>query len=88
MKVVFKESFARDLGRVRDRNLLARLKKLIEQAEGAEGSEAIPNLKKLKGGHGYYRIRVGDWRVGLIVEGSLLTFVRFLHRSEIYRYFP
>lgn len=48
----------------------------------------MTNLKKLKGGGNYYRIRVGEYRIGIIVEGDAITFVRCLHRKEIYRYFP
>lgn len=36
----------------------------------------------------YYRIRVGDYRLGLALEGDTVILVRFLHRKEIYRYFP
>lgn len=47
------------------------------------------DLKKLSGGRGaYYRIRVGDYRLGLEVEGDVVVFVRCLHRRDMYRYFP
>ena len=46
------------------------------------------NLRKLRGSDRYYRIRVGEYRVGLSVEGDTVTFVRFLHRKDVYRYFP
>ena len=36
----------------------------------------------------YYRIRVGDYRVGFVFEQGAVTFVRCLNRKEIYRYFP
>ncbi|MBP1468695.1 type II toxin-antitoxin system RelE/ParE family toxin [Candidatus Chloroploca sp. M-50] len=36
----------------------------------------------------YYRIRIGDYRLGLFVEDDTITVVRFLHRRDIYRYFP
>jgi len=40
------------------------------------------------GGDRYYRIKIGDYRIGMTVEGNLVTLVRFLHRKDIYRYFP
>ena len=46
------------------------------------------DLKKLSGGGDYYRIRVGDYRTGIALEGETVAFVRCLHRKEIYRYFP
>ncbi len=45
-------------------------------------------LKKLKGFDGAYRIRIGDYRVGLFIVQETITFARVLHRKEIYRYFP
>ncbi len=48
----------------------------------------VAGLKKLRGEGGYYRVRVGDYRVGLAVEQDVVVFVRVLHRREVYRYFP
>jgi mRNA interferase RelE/StbE len=50
--------------------------------------QEVENLKKLRGGDRYYRIRIGDYRIGLAVEESTVIFVRFLHRKDVYRYFP
>lgn len=87
MKIEFKESFFKDLRQVKDKSLLARVKEIIENVEKAEKLDEITNFKKLKGGRGYYRVRVGDYRIGLI-ESETVTFVRILNRREIYRYFP
>lgn len=88
MNVAFKESFRKDLRTVKDKALLRRVGELIEAVEQAQQQEAIANLKKLKGGGSYYRLRVDDYRVGLTIENQVVTFVRFLNRKEIYRYFP
>jgi mRNA-degrading endonuclease RelE of RelBE toxin-antitoxin system len=47
----------------------------------------IRNLKKLKAQGSHYRIRMGDYRLGLVIEEDTVCFVRFLHRSEIYKFF-
>lgn len=88
MKVEFKESFLKDLRPVKDKNLLSRVKETIENLEKAEKLEEISNLKKLKGERGYYRIGIGDYRVGLKIEGDQVTFIRMLNRKDIYKYFP
>jgi mRNA interferase RelE/StbE len=88
MNTQFKESFTKDLRRVRNKDLLNRAKAVIETVEQAESLGQIPNLEQLKGWSKYYRIRVGDYRVGLVIERDVVTFVRFLHRKDIYRYFP
>lgn len=89
MKVEFKKSFAKDLKKKSyDRKLLIKVEQIIGQIDEAENPHLIPNLKKLKAEGDYYRIRFGDYRIGLIIEDDTATFVRLLHRSEIYRYFP
>ena len=88
MNVEFKASFAKDLRKVRDERLKERVRETIEQVEQAGSLQEITNMKKLKGETGYYRVRVGDHRLGLSVEGDIVTFVRFLHRKDMYRYFP
>ena len=88
MKVRFKASFAGDLRDLKDRSLLDRIKALIAQVEAAPGLTELSNLKKLRGGGAYYRVRVGDYRVGIALEQDEVVFVRVLHRREVYRYFP
>ena len=87
MKVCFKASFATDLRSLKDKSLLERVIALIAKVESAESLPEIPNLKKFRGG-AYYRVRLGDYRVGLAVEENAVVFVRVLHRREVYRYFP
>ena len=61
---------------------------MIGQVEQAETLLDVASLEKLKGGGEYYRIRIGNYRVGLKLENNTAVFVRFLHRKDIYRYFP
>lgn len=89
MKVEFKKSFAKDLKkRSDDRKLLDKIRQIIENVDQAQDASQISNLTKLKAQGDYYRIRSGDYRIGLIIEGDTVIFVRLLHRSQIYRYFP
>ena len=88
MKVEFKRSFVEDLERVRDKGLKERVRQAIERVEGAQTFQEIENVRKLRGGERYYRIRIGDYRLGLVLEGDRVVFVRFLHRKDVYRYFP
>ncbi len=88
MTLEFRKSFARDLKKIKEKQLLQQIKEIIEEVEQLPSIGAINNLKQLKGGENYYRIRVGDYRIGLKLENETVVFVRFLHRKEIYRYFP
>ena len=88
MNTRFRESFDEDLSALTDAGLLRRIKRVIEQVEAARTFLQIPNLKRLDARGKYYRIRVGDYRVGFVFEHGAVTFVRCLNRKEIYRYFP
>lgn len=89
MKCDFRNSFARDLrARRKDKDFLARVKEVVEEVEQAADLSEISNLKKLKGETDYYRIRFGNFRIGVKVEADQVIFIRVLHRRDIYRYFP
>ena len=88
MKTAFKETFQRDLLFVRDKRLLRRVKAIIETIEASPSLADLPNLKSLKGTKNYFRLRIGDYRVGLVMDDETVIFVRLLHRKDIYRYFP
>jgi len=88
MKIEFRKSFAKDLLTILDNNLLIKIEEVIEQVKQAEKLSEVSNVKKLKGEVNYYRIRVGNHRIGIKLDGNLVLFIRVLHRKEIYRYFP
>ena len=88
MKTAFRESFDADLAKITDVALLRRIQRVIEQVEAAQTFQQIPNLKRLEAAGKYYRIRMGDYRIGFVFEHGTVTFVRCLNRREIYRYFP
>ena len=88
MKVEFKKSFVRDLERISDRPVKDRIRETIDKVEAASSLQEINDIKKLRGGERYYRIRIGRYRIGLVLDGDTLIFVRVLHRRDLYRYFP
>lgn len=47
-----------------------------------------PNIKKMKGSDDFYRLRFGDYRVGIHFKDDVLNFVRVAHRKDIYKKFP
>ena len=88
MKTAFLGSFVKDLRSIKDQNVRDRVAELIRAAEQAADLREIPSLKKLRAAGGYYRVCLGDYREGLTVRRNAVSFVRCLHRKEIYRYFP
>ena len=46
------------------------------------------SIRKLRGFDDYYRIRIGNFRVGFKKSYDQIIFMRVLHRKDIYRRFP
>ena len=88
MKTEFKKSFLKEINKVKNKSLKNAIADCIARAESAENISQIKNLKKLTGYDIYYRIRVGDYRIGIKVEKEIVYFVIFEHRKDIYRSFP
>jgi len=88
MEILFERSFERDLKKIRDKRLLKQVRNAIRRVEDAAGLSEITNLKKLQGFDSYYRIKVGDYRIGIELSEGKIIFVCLLARKDIYRYFP
>lgn len=88
MKVEFLRSFAKDVDELTSSVAKQRIMDLIRQVESASSIRQIPQIKKLKGLTSAYRIRVGDYRVGIFVTQGTVQFARVKNRKEIYRSFP
>ncbi len=88
MKVAFRESFAKDLKNIKLQSVLSRVREVIETIEKADSLSKLANLKKLRGGGNFFRVRIGDFRLGIVIENDTVIFVRFLNRKDIYKYFP
>ena len=89
MDLKFENSFKRDLKKIKDKNVLEELKKVIKDLEKLNKLRNLKgNLKKLRSGKNFWRISIGNYRIGLEIEGNTLIFVRILPRKEIYKYFP
>lgn len=82
-------SFIKDLKALKSTPYYENIKTLaFEEIPQILTIEEITNIKKLQGYENAYRIRVGDYRIGIIFDGETIVFQRVLHRKDIYRYFP
>ncbi len=88
MKILYEESFGRDLDDVRNQKVRDRIVAVIERIKKAELVQGIPNLKKLQGYKNLFRIRIGNYRLGIEISDNVVTLLRFKHRKDIYDVFP
>jgi mRNA interferase RelE/StbE len=88
MKTAFKDSFYKSIIKLRNRKLKSEVADIISKVETAEDLRSIPNLKKIHGRGKYYRIKIGDYRIGLKLVDEVVYFVDLAHRQDIYKHFP
>jgi mRNA interferase RelE/StbE len=88
MNFEIEKAFARDFKKVNSKELAASVSEVLKQVSEAASPEGIPNLKKLTGYKSAFRIRIRDYRIGVIIEKNTVIFVAFAHRKEIYKRFP
>jgi len=90
MKTDFTKPFDKDVNNIIDVALLEKIEQAILNVEEAPTTREIRELRKLKGFKEgiFYRIKIGGYRIGVTIEGGLVTFARCLPRKNFYKKFP
>jgi mRNA interferase RelE/StbE len=88
MRVEFLAKFLKDLDKLNVAHVKASVIKSIEKLEAANNLQEIQQLKKLKGHKSAYRIKIGEYRIGIFAEGKTVEMARVVHRKDIYKVFP
>lgn len=88
MKTEFLRQFYKDLDKISGKKTFEHIRFSIRNVEEAIVLSDIKNLKKLKGYKNAFRIKIGDFRIGVFFEKDTVEFARVVHRKEIYRVFP
>ena len=89
MIVEFDNSFVKRLSKIKDESILRRVKKLIIDLENSTDFSNFHNVKKLTGYKTYYRIRIGNYRIGFeLINKTTIRLLTIAHRKDIYKDFP
>lgn len=88
MNVKFHKTFLKELALIPIKSRSKIEIFVFEEMQFLNTLNEIPNLKKLKGFPNFYRIRFGNYRVGVRIEEETIIFERVMHRKDIYRYYP
>jgi mRNA interferase RelE/StbE len=88
MTVEFDSSFNKALEKLNDDALKLKIWTIIQKVEDAQKLSEIKNLKKMKGYKTFYRIKLGDYRIGFEFVSNTVNFITIAHRKDIYRTFP
>lgn len=89
MEVSYGKRFSKDLDSVHnERKVREKLLKLINTIKEIDSLNQLAGVKKIEGYSDYFRIKLGDYRLGIKIRKNKVELIRFLHRKEIYRRFP
>jgi mRNA interferase RelE/StbE len=89
MNAEFEQSFTKSLEKLLDDSLKQKIAAIINEVETSVALSDIKQLKKMKGYKTYYRIKTGDYRIGLeLINPDTIRFILVSHRKDIYKKFP
>ena len=89
MNIKVDASFTKDFKKLKNVQLQNRIVQKLEELEQSDTIKNLANIKKMQGFSNFYRLRVGDYRIGFELENdTTLTLIRVAHRKDIYAIFP
>jgi mRNA interferase RelE/StbE len=86
MKYRIHRQFAKDLKKI-PRSVQEQVFFLIESVVKNDSISSL-GAKKMSGYGNRYRLKIGNYRLGISVEEDEIIFRRVLHRQNIYKKFP
>ena len=88
MEVERSRSFTRDFSGIPSSEMRGRVLRKIEELEAAPTLTEVSGVRRITSEGDHDRIRIGEYRLGIVVESNVVILLRFLHRRDIYRFFP
>lgn len=88
MQVAFLKKFSKDLDKIKQPKDKKGILKIIQLVKKAEKLDDLSGIKKLTGFDDAFRIRTGNYRIGMFVDEEVVQFARVAHRKDIYKVFP
>ena len=89
MNFEFDHSFLKSLRKLKDVQLREKVEQLILSLEQTDSLSEISSVKRIVGFKSYYRVRIGDYRLGLEkLSTDSVRLIVIAHRKDIYNLFP
>ena len=89
MNVLFDASFEKSLRKLKNKDVQQNILEVILSLEQAVNLRDVPNVKKMEGFKTYYRVKLGQYRLGFeLINPNTVLLILVAHRKDIYRYFP
>ena len=81
MRVIITKRFEKEVSRLNNRQVSHQIAATILQVRDAEIIDQIGSLKRLKGVVAY-RIRIGNYRIGVLIENDTVEFISIGHKKS------
>ncbi|MBK9109784.1 MAG: type II toxin-antitoxin system RelE/ParE family toxin [Saprospiraceae bacterium] len=89
MIVEYDRSFEKSLGKIKNKAFLSKVEQIISSFENARSLHALKNISKLTGFKAYFRVKIGDYRLGFEkINENTIRLIIIVHRKDIYKLFP
>jgi len=89
MKLLISRRFTKDVDRLREEKIRAKIGNVLEVIRIAESLSQIPHLTEMVGYKGYYRLKLDyHYRLGIHVDGDTIQVLRVGTREGFYQKFP
>jgi mRNA interferase RelE/StbE len=86
MKVSYTRQFVNDVEKYHQ--LKRKVLDVTQTFKNAKTLSELKNIKKLKSAGNEFRVKTGSFRIGFTFADNTILFKRFLHRIDIYLFFP
>jgi len=88
MEVVYLRKFSKDLDKINQPRDFQSILEAIQAVKSSTMIEEVSGVRKLTGFENAYRIRSGNYRIGVFINQGVVEFARVAHRKDIYKIFP
>ncbi|MBN2546845.1 MAG: type II toxin-antitoxin system RelE/ParE family toxin [Spirochaetes bacterium] len=88
MNIKFKQSFNKDIKKIKNKVLNKKIINIIQKIKQAGNIYQLRNIRNMEGFKDFYRIRTGEYRIGIKLENNSIILIKCLHRKDMYRSLP
>ncbi|WP_292436336.1 type II toxin-antitoxin system RelE/ParE family toxin [Methylobacter sp.] len=88
MKVEYSKNFLKELAAVPS-DVRSKIESFVfDELVSASSIYEMGKVEKMKGYDGFYKVRFGNYRLGLMLKNETIAVKTVMHRREIYKFFP
>jgi len=88
MQVEFRKKFLKELSKLPTQYQNNIEEFIFNKLPECGSISEIGKIEKMRGYKDYFKIRFGDYRVGIKKENNIIIVETVKHRREIYKFFP